>query len=188
MTTSTAGYEKVTISPGPSRRRESHTGTLEGQTPVGVNGEGRHGLITPLSYEPIFPHEEPGSSPSGGVYHPTTLTGRDAMVRKPQGTSWADGESTCSRGSEERAMRSETYPCATTPCVVALSPLSAQISARGVVTAVLGKQECLVAFAERPAHGRTPTPERNELVKRRAAGRKKYLPRCFSSLSCERHC
>ena len=49
MAASIAGYEKVNKSPGTSLSQESHAGPLEGQTPVGVNGEGRHGLIIPLS-------------------------------------------------------------------------------------------------------------------------------------------
>ena len=49
MAASIAGYEKVNKSPGTSLSQESHAGPLKGQTPVGVNGEGRHGLIIPLS-------------------------------------------------------------------------------------------------------------------------------------------
>ena len=68
---------------------------------------------------------------------------------------------------------------ATLPCAVALSPLSTQISARGVVTASTGSR-CASLHLPRdlPTEG-PPTPERNELVKRRAAGRKNISPGVF---------
>ena len=143
------------------------------------------GLIIPLSYETYFtPRRARGIGFRGGHYPPYHTLPRDAMACKSQKTSWAAGDSTgrsCGRGALSMSG-------ATLPCAVALSPLSTQISARGVVTASTGSR-CASLHLPRdlPTEG-PPTPERTELVKRRAAGRKKYLPRCFSSLSCERHC
>jgi hypothetical protein len=90
------------MSPGPSRRQESHTGPND--IYPGSSGESTGGLITPLFDDPCATAgSEVGASASGvDIIHPTTLSGRDAMACKSQKTSWAAGDSTgrsCGRGA-----------------------------------------------------------------------------------------
>jgi len=73
-------YESVTKSRGSSLRNESHTGTLDGHTLDGANGEGGHGLIIrpPATMPSSTLEGTEGSSSSGVViirkgYHPTAL-------------------------------------------------------------------------------------------------------------------
>ena len=126
--------------------------------------------------KPILPHGEPGASASGvDIIHPTTpyrVTLWHVSPRKRAGLL-------ATRQAGHVGEGALSMSGATLPCAVALSPLSTQISARGVVTASTGSR-CASLHLPRdlPTEG-PPTPERNELVKRRAAGRKNISPGVF---------
>ena len=166
MAASIAGYEKVNKSPGTSLGQESHTEPND--IHPGSSGEGTGGLITPLFNDPFATAGSAvGASASGvDIIHPITLPGRDATACKSWRVGWAGSVTT--GGSCERGASTMTSDI--TSCALALSPLE------GVVTASESECSSLHSPKDLPTEGPLDS-KRNELVKRRAAGRKKYLPR-----------